>query len=37
MKQTPYDAKKAGILHGNILIAGFGVGLSWGASTLRAL
>lgn len=29
-----YDAKKAGILKGNVLIAGFGVGLSWGACTL---
>lgn len=29
------DAKKAGLLHGNILIAGFGVGLSWGASILK--
>ncbi len=30
-----YDARKAGLLHGNILLAGFGVGLSWGACTLR--
>lgn len=29
-----YDAHKAGLLHGNLLIAGFGVGLSWGACTL---
>lgn len=29
------DAEKAGILHGNILIAGFGVGLSWGACVLH--
>lgn len=30
-----YDAKKEGLLHGNILLAGFGVGLSWGACTLK--
>lgn len=30
------DAQNAGILKGNILIAGFGVGLSWGACTLIA-
>lgn len=30
-----YDAKKAGLLHGTVLIAGFGVGLSWGACTLK--
>lgn len=30
-----YDARKAGLLHGNILLAGFGVGLSWGACTLH--
>lgn len=29
------DAQKAGLLKGNILIAGFGVGLSWGACTLK--
>lgn len=29
------DAKQAGILKGDILIAGFGVGLSWGACTLN--
>lgn len=29
------DAKKQGKLKGNILIAGFGVGLSWGATILR--
>lgn len=29
------DAQKEGLLHGNILIAGFGVGLSWGACTLK--
>jgi len=29
------DAKDADLLKGNILIAGFGVGLSWGACTLR--
>lgn len=28
------DAQKAGLLKGRILIAGFGVGLSWGACTL---
>ena len=31
-----YDAQKAGLLHGNILLAGFGVGLSWGACILKA-
>lgn len=30
-----YDACKAGILRGNVLLAGFGVGLSWGACTLK--
>ena len=29
------DAQDAGLLNGNILIAGFGVGLSWGACTLK--
>lgn len=29
------DAQDAGLLKGNILIAGFGVGLSWGACTLK--
>lgn len=29
------DALNAGLLKGNILIAGFGVGLSWGACTLK--
>lgn len=29
------DAKRQGILRGNVLIAGFGVGLSWGACVLR--
>ena len=28
------DAKSAGLLHGKVLIAGFGVGLSWGATIL---
>lgn len=30
------DAKEQGILKGNVLIAGFGVGLSWGATILKA-
>ena len=30
-----YEAKKEGRLHGNVLLAGFGVGLSWGATMLR--
>lgn len=30
-----YDAQKAGLLHGNVLLAGFGVGLSWGACILK--
>ena len=30
-----YDAHKAGILRGNVLLAGFGVGLSWGACILK--
>jgi 3-oxoacyl-[acyl-carrier-protein] synthase-3 len=29
------DAQKSGVLHGNILLAGFGVGYSWGASVLK--
>lgn len=29
-----YDARKAGLLHGHVLTAGFGVGLSWGGCTL---
>lgn len=29
------DAQNAGLLKGNILIAGFGVGLSWGACSLK--
>ena len=29
------DAKEQGKLMGNILIAGFGVGLSWGATVLK--
>lgn len=32
-----YDAQKAGLLNGNVLIAGFGVGLSWGACTLKII
>lgn len=30
-----YEAKKEGKLQGNILIAGFGVGYSWGATVLK--
>jgi len=30
------EAKKESRLHGNILLAGFGVGLSWGAVMIRA-
>lgn len=30
-----YEAKKEGRLHGNVLIAGFGVGFSWGATILK--
>lgn len=30
-----YEAKKEGRLHGNVLLAGFGVGLSWGGTVLR--
>lgn len=29
------EAKKEGKLHGNVLLAGFGVGLSWGATILK--
>lgn len=29
------DAREQGILKGNILLAGFGVGLSWGATVIR--
>lgn len=29
------DAKKQGLLKGNVLLAGFGVGLSWGATVLK--
>ena len=29
------EARKEGLLKGNILLAGFGVGLSWGATILR--
>lgn len=29
------EAKKEGRLHGNVLLAGFGVGLSWGATVIR--
>lgn len=29
------DAQNAGLLNGNVLIAGFGVGLSWGACILK--
>ena len=31
------EAKKEGRLTGNILLAGFGVGYSWGGSVLNAL
>lgn len=31
------DARYQGLFHGNVLIAGFGVGLSWGACTLTAV
>ena len=30
-----YEAKQEGLLHGNILLAGFGVGLSWGGVILK--
>lgn len=30
-----YEAQKEGRLHGNVLLAGFGVGLSWGGTVLR--
>jgi 3-oxoacyl-[acyl-carrier-protein] synthase-3 len=29
------EAQKEGLLRGNVLLAGFGVGLSWGATVLR--
>ena len=29
------DAREQGLLKGNIMLAGFGVGLSWGATMLR--
>ena len=29
------DAREQGLLKGNVLLAGFGVGLSWGATMLR--
>lgn len=29
------EARKQGRLHGNVLLAGFGVGLSWGATIIR--
>lgn len=29
------DAKTSGLLHGNVLVAGFGVGLSWGACVIN--
>ena len=30
-----YDAREEGKLKGNILLAGFGVGLSWGATIIK--
>ncbi len=30
-----YEAQKEGVLQGNVLLAGFGVGLSWGATLLK--
>ena len=30
-----YEAQKQGILYGNVLLAGFGVGYSWGATVLK--
>ena len=30
-----YEAKQEGLLQGNILLAGFGVGLSWGGTILK--
>ena len=30
-----YEAQQEGKLHGNILLAGFGVGYSWGATVLK--
>lgn len=32
-----YEAQKESLLHGNILLAGFGVGYSWGAVILKCL
>lgn len=32
-----YEARNEKLLHGNILIAGFGVGYSWGATILKTL
>lgn len=29
------EARKEDILHGNVLLAGFGVGLSWGAVVIK--
>ncbi len=29
------DAKRQGILHGNILLCGFGVGYSWGGAVIK--
>ena len=29
------EARKENKLHGNVLLAGFGVGLSWGATILK--
>jgi 3-oxoacyl-[acyl-carrier-protein] synthase-3 len=29
------EAKKEGRLHGKVLLAGFGVGLSWGGTIIR--
>lgn len=31
------DAKEQGVLNGNVLLAGFGVGLSWGATIIRVV
>jgi 3-oxoacyl-[acyl-carrier-protein] synthase-3 len=30
-----YEAQKEGVLKGNVLLAGFGVGYSWGATILK--
>lgn len=32
-----YDAREQGKLKGNVLLAGFGVGLSWGATVIRIM